>query len=263
MNARAVLLCGHGARDADGLAEFGQLVQAIRSRLPDTVVEHAYLEFAEPTIVDALDALRQRGFKHVVAAPVMLMAARHVQEDIPGLIGAYRTRHAEMTIQLADALGLEGQVLEAAAERIASVADAVADSTLVVVGRGAGDTTLVADVQLAAERLRRQLGFASALTCFCGIAQPTIEQGLELALARGATNVVVFPLLLFTGKLVQRVYRCVDDAATRHPEICFRKAPYLGTHPLIVQAVQERIARVFSGKSNTGEVAHVECRNER
>ncbi|MXY16327.1 MAG: sirohydrochlorin chelatase, partial [Acidobacteria bacterium] len=49
-----VMICGHGSRDADAVAEFAAVARAVARRLPGRVVESGYLEFARPIIRDGL-----------------------------------------------------------------------------------------------------------------------------------------------------------------------------------------------------------------
>ena len=56
-----VMICGHGSRDEDAVAEFVAFARAVAKRLPDHIVESGFLEFARPVISDGLDALRAAG----------------------------------------------------------------------------------------------------------------------------------------------------------------------------------------------------------
>ncbi len=55
-----IMLCGHGSRDTNAVAEFEALASRIRERLPGRNVEFGFLEFARPIIRDGLDKLRER-----------------------------------------------------------------------------------------------------------------------------------------------------------------------------------------------------------
>ena len=45
-----VMICGHGSRDPDAIAEFANLAETLRGRFASWPVEHGYLEFARPVI---------------------------------------------------------------------------------------------------------------------------------------------------------------------------------------------------------------------
>ena len=50
MTESAVLLCGHGSRDPEAIAEFELAAAALRPRLPQFDFAAGYLEFARPTM---------------------------------------------------------------------------------------------------------------------------------------------------------------------------------------------------------------------
>jgi len=56
-----VMLCGHGSRDPQAIAEFGAVAAKLRARLTAYEVEWGFLEFARPIIREGLDKLRARG----------------------------------------------------------------------------------------------------------------------------------------------------------------------------------------------------------
>ena len=60
MSEPAVLLCGHGSRDPEAVVEFEQAAAALRAapRWPRDFAT-GYLEFARPTIGEALAGLRR------------------------------------------------------------------------------------------------------------------------------------------------------------------------------------------------------------
>ena len=75
MTTLGVMVCGHGSRDIDAVAEFQRLVRHLASRLPEHPLESGFLEFARPILREGLDQLRGRGVDHVLAIPGMLFAA--------------------------------------------------------------------------------------------------------------------------------------------------------------------------------------------
>ena len=82
-NQVAILICGHGSRNKLAITEFQELTNSIQKRYPKFIVEYGFLEFAKPSLVDALDKLKDLSIKKVIAIPAMLFAAGHVKNDIP------------------------------------------------------------------------------------------------------------------------------------------------------------------------------------
>ena len=54
-NQVAILICGHGSRNKLAITEFQELTNFIQKRYPNFLVEYGFLEFAKPSLVDALD----------------------------------------------------------------------------------------------------------------------------------------------------------------------------------------------------------------
>ena len=62
-NQVAILICGHGSRNKLAISEFQELTKLIQKRYPNILVEFGFLEFAKPSIVDALDKLKDNSIK--------------------------------------------------------------------------------------------------------------------------------------------------------------------------------------------------------
>ena len=84
-----ILICGHGSRNKLAIAEFEELTRLIQKKYPSILIEFGFLEFAKPSLTDALDKLRNSSIKKVIAIPAMLFAAGHVKNDIPSLLMNY------------------------------------------------------------------------------------------------------------------------------------------------------------------------------
>src|SRR5215472_6580681 len=139
MTQSAILLCGHGSRDPEAIAEFEQAAGALRVRLPEVDFATGYLEFARPTIRDGLALLAARGARRIFAIPGMLFAASHVKNDLPWETNSFIAENPGIDVRLGRDLGIDPKPLQAAADRIAAAtADGKvprAETLLVVVGR--------------------------------------------------------------------------------------------------------------------------------
>ena len=249
MSDAAVLLCGHGSRDPEAIAEFEAAAATLRRRLAGTHDFAAgYLEFARPTIGDALAALAARGARRIVAVPAMLFAASHVKNDLPWEINTFAAANPEIDVRFGRDLAIEPKLLEAAAARIAAVAPGNRGETLLlVVGRGTNDPDANSNIAKLARLLWEGMGFAWAETAYSGVAHPRVDAALERAARLGFRRIVVFPYFLFTGILVKRIYAQADAAAARFPDIEIVKAGYLRDEPPVIDAFLDRIAESGAG----------------
>ncbi len=253
MSQVGVMVCGHGSRDEEAVAEFASVAEGIRERLPQYPVESGFLEFATPIIRDGLDRLRAAGCGRVLAVPGMLFAAGHAKNDIPAVLNTYEAQHPEMPIDYARELALDAKLINAAADRIrealteAGEGAPAHETLLMVVGRGASDPDANSNVAKVMRLLWEGFGFGWGETSYSGVTFPLVEPGLEHAAKLGYRRIVVFPYFLFTGVLVKRIYDHTDLVAARHPEIEFVKAPYLSDHPLVLDSFAERVAEILTG----------------
>jgi sirohydrochlorin cobaltochelatase len=244
MTDMAVLLCGHGSRDPDAIAEFENFAAALRLRLPRVEFATGYLEFARPTIREALDGLASRGARRILAIPGMLFAASHVKNDLPWEINSFAAANPRIEVRFGRDLGIDANLLRAAADRIGMAepnGHKRSDTVLVVVGRGTNDSDANSNIAKIARMLWEGLGFGWAESAFSGVAHPRVNAALGRAARLGFARVVVFPYFLFTGVLVKRIYAQIDAAAAEFRDIEFASAWYLCDHPKVFDAFCERI----------------------
>jgi len=246
-----LMICGHGSRDERACAEFRTLCEAMRRRWPDTPVEYGFLEFATPIIRDGLNSLRQAGCRHILAVPGMLFAAGHAKNDIPSVLNRYQAEHPDMVIRYGRELAVDPAMLRAAGDRVrGALRDSpvpARDTLLAVVGRGSSDPDANSNVAKISRLLWEGLGIGWTETCYSGVTFPLVEPGLEHCARLGYRRILVFPYFLFTGVLVDRIYRAVDSVAARHPDIEFVKVPYLNDHPGVLETLAARVREILDG----------------
>jgi sirohydrochlorin cobaltochelatase len=248
----AVLICGHGSRDPEAIAEFELLAAALRPRLPAVDFATGYLEFARPTIHDGLTVLAARGARRILAVPGMLFAASHVKNDLPWEINSFAAENREIEVRLGRDLAIDPQLLAAAADRIAGAAPENgtdrSETVLVVVGRGTNDPDANSNITKITRMLWEGMRFGWAETAFSGVAHPRVDAALTHAARLGFRRIVVFPYFLFTGVLVNRIYAQSNAVARLFPEIEFVNAPYLRDHPAVLDAFRERVEELAAGQ---------------
>ncbi len=246
----AVMICGHGSRDDEAVSEFDQLAVHLRARLPDLDVESGFLEFARPVIRSGLEKLRERGAERILCLPGMLFAAGHVKNDLPSEVNEFAATHPHLDVRFGRELAVDPRLLAAADARIRSVLDdrvPIADTLLMVVGRGTNDPDANSNISKVARMLWEGMGFGWCEVSYSGVAAPLVDAGLAHAARLGYRRIVVFPYFLFTGRLVKRIYAWTDEAAAAHPQIAFVKAPYLNDHPLVIETFLDRLVEMETG----------------
>ena len=250
MSDTAVLLCGHGSRDPEAVGEFEAAAAVLRAQVAPMNFAAGYLEFARPTIGEALARLKAQGARRILAVPGMLFAASHVKNDLPWEMNSFIAENPDVEVRLGRDLGIDAKLLDAAAARIAAAAPEAGrgDTLLLVVGRGTNDPDANSNISKLARMLWEGMGFGWAEAAFSGVAEPRVDAALAHAARLGFRRIVVFPYFLFTGVLVKRIYAQTDEAALRFPDIEFAKAPYLRDHPGVIGTFLDRIAEFDSGE---------------
>ena len=255
----AILLIGHGTRRAVGVAEFRDLTAKLQEALPDRICQGAFLELVEPSIPSALASLRRQGVREITAIPTLLMAAGHVKNDIPALLNAFTAKYPEMTITFGAELGIHPYLLQVAQERIAAIESTFglgyerSDTLLLVVGHGSSDPDANSNISKLTRILWESMGFAWAETAYTAVTAPLVADALERTRLLGFRQVLIFPYLLFAGRLLERIEITVADYQAQYPEARCAIAPHLQNHLRVVATFLERIAEAENG------MAHMNC----
>ena len=272
-----VLLVGHGTRDEVGTREFRQLGEVLQKQLAPIPVVACLLEFQQPSIRQAWDTLIGQGVRDVRVAPLLLFAAGHAKQDIPDairrclaettnspmspervpmssqLVGPLNDASVIRTTQSAP-LSRHPALVRLLLQRISETARRrqciVADSALVMVGRGSRAPCATADMRVLSELVRSRLGFEDVATAFYAMADPRLPDVLDqVAETTRRSTVIVQPHLLFDGRLYQAIAQQVAEANERHPGIHFELSRYLGPNPLIAEAIAARACETDSRTS--------------
>ncbi len=245
----ALLVVGHGSRDADGVEEFWTLARHVREAAGELDVDFGFIELTQPSADDAIDALVARGLRDVVSVPLVLLAAGHLKNDGPATLARARARHPGVRFRLARDLGIDPVVLDVAEERIRTAIgdDDPAHVGVLLVGRGSSDPDATSDLFKLGRLLADGRGLGLVEPAFVQVTQPDVPAALERLRRLGARTIVVMPLFLFTGVLVPRVLRQAQEWAADHPEVEVRGAAHLGPDRRLARLVLERHREAVTG----------------
>ena len=113
---KAIILFGHGSRDALWHLPIQAVAERIRITSPSTTVTCAYLELTEPSLPDAAASLITTGVSNITILPMFLGVGRHAREDLPALITELKQNHPSTTFQVQPAVGENPAVLDLLAD---------------------------------------------------------------------------------------------------------------------------------------------------
>lgn len=113
MNTTAIVLFGHGARDARWREPFDRLATLWKAQHPKVLVELAFLELMQPSLEEAISSLGSVGAKEVVVVPVFFGQGGHLRNDFPVLLTACQNKFPGIQLSATLAVGEDAAVLQA------------------------------------------------------------------------------------------------------------------------------------------------------
>ncbi len=109
---QAIILFGHGSRDALWHLPIQSVAQRIRAASPTAQVACAYLELTQPTLADVAAEFVSAGATNIRVLPMFLGVGRHAREDLPLLMDALRVKHPQVNFEVQAAVGENEAVLD-------------------------------------------------------------------------------------------------------------------------------------------------------
>ena len=96
----AIIILGHGSRGGGNYDAVKRIVAAIRESLGSDIVEHAYLQYVQPTPEEVLDRCVQKGANKIVVVPYFMQAGVHVTKDIPAFLEKAKQKYPTLDIRV-------------------------------------------------------------------------------------------------------------------------------------------------------------------
>lgn len=119
MSFDAAILFAHGAPDTRWGQPFFEMRDKLRARLGDVKVGLAFMEYAKPTLGDAVGELYEQGARRMLLVPVFLSGGGHVLKDLPPMIAAEKERYADLELVVSGAIGEEPEVRQGMMDAVA------------------------------------------------------------------------------------------------------------------------------------------------
>lgn len=110
---KALILFGHGARDARWREPFDRLAALWKARHPKVLVQLAFLEIMQPSLEEAIGALEHSGAREIVIVPVFFGQGGHLRNDFPVLLNSCRDKFPNVALSTTLAVGEDEAVLQA------------------------------------------------------------------------------------------------------------------------------------------------------
>lgn len=226
MTGPTLLAVAHGSRHPAAAATVTALVRQVERLAPVLDIQLAFVQHAEPTLADALDAAGP----DVVIVPLLLSTGFHLTTDIAGAVTAVDTAITASGSgpRVAGPLGPDQLLATALTARLAE-AGVPAGTPVVLAAAGSSDPLASAECTAQAELLSAELG-VPVVVAFAAAGTPSVTDAVGELRARTAGPVAVAAYLLAPGHFHDSLGQSGAD---------WISAP-LGDHPAIAGLIIDR-----------------------
>ena len=115
---KGIIIVDHGSRRRESNQRLLDLVEMFRQRNPETIIEPAHMELAEPSIRQSFAKCVERGANFIVVNPFFLLPGRHWKHDIPDLTAQAAADHAGVSFLVTAPLDLHPLIMHIMSQRI-------------------------------------------------------------------------------------------------------------------------------------------------
>jgi len=227
-----ILLIGHGSRKTAGNDEILRFAEMWRTHHPDWRIEVCFIEHAEVLMDEGLDRAAANS-KKVIAVPLILNAAGHVKMEMPQAVEAARVRHPGVEFVCAPHLGMGREIHDILLHRIEHLLHdlAVPDprtTGIILLGRGSSDAGANGEIARMARWVFEEMQHDLVDIAFTGITLPRLETVVQRQVKLGMTQIVIQPVYLFTGVLIERIQQQVVRLRQSYPHIAIALGGHFG-----------------------------------
>jgi len=121
-------------------------------------------------------------------------------------------------------------------------------TALLLIAHGSRRAAANAELEAVAERMRERGRYPVVQVSYLELAEPGIEAGGAMCVERGATDVVMLPYFLSPGRhVVEDLAKARAKLSERFADVRFVLAEPLGSHPLILDVIEQRAKDAESG----------------
>ena len=202
----ALLAVVHGSRDSRAAPATEALLTVVGARRPGLAVAAGYLDFTDPDVQAAIDALVASGVREVVAVPMLLTRGFHSTFDVPRQLAEAAARHPGVRIVSSGVLGPDPLLLDALERRLAEAGVHAAPDTAVVLGAsGTSNPAGLATIAEVAASWRARAGWWDVVPAYASASPPTVTEAVDGLRRAGAPRLAVASYVLAPGRLPDRL----------------------------------------------------------
>ena len=115
---KAVLVIAHGSRAKETEATLEAILSMVKAKLPETIIEYAFMEFSDRTVEKGVSALVAKGITEIRIVPYFLFMGIHIKEDIPNMAAECAANFPNIKIAMGEPLGQDERLADVLVDRI-------------------------------------------------------------------------------------------------------------------------------------------------
>lgn len=197
----SIVVVAHGSpEDLNGDAA-QRYAESLTQKLGQKV-HYAYKGDIEPTIRSVLNAVAEEKPDRLVVLPLFFAPGIFADRIVPAKIGLPQGSHRgridlnghDIEIVIAEAFGIQPAMRNVMAGVLRKSVPADGRTTVVLIGHGSKDKANENTVEMNAEYVKA-MGYET-ISCYNEFCEPTVEQGMAMALATGSDSILVIPMFV-------------------------------------------------------------------
>ena len=115
---RGILVIAHGSRAKETEEALEAVLDMVKRKAPETVLELAFMEFSERTFEKGIAALAEKGVTEIKVIPYFLFLGIHLKEDIPEMAARCAAGYPGIKISMGRPLGVDSRLADIVVDRI-------------------------------------------------------------------------------------------------------------------------------------------------
>lgn len=235
---KAAILVGHGSlRKASGAAMI-RLAALLRKEGAFPIATAGFLNFSQPTFMDAVTRCVRKGATHIFVQPYFLISGYYVTNGVPKLLEEARTAYPQIQFWLAPAFDFHPALVVLAYMR-ARETDPDADA-LLLMAHGSPHETANTPIFEVAHTLETH--YTQVRLGFMEINEPSIPDATAQLVGTGAKRIVAVPYFLqLGGHVSEDLPQAITGTQRKHAQTNITLAHHLSYDPLLLEVVRARL----------------------
>lgn len=246
-----VLLIAHGSRKAEGNLETEKFAKLWQQSHPNWHIDLCFIEYAPVLIKQGLEnvcaSAQKHNLKTINIIPLILNAAGHVKMEIPAEIAEISKLYTDINFVLCKNLGMGEEIFNVVNAELFKLNQSLAmpdpqTSSAIILGRGSSDSAANGEVAKLARWLFENNNFTMVDIAFTSVTFPRLETIVQRHIRLGVMQILIQPLYLFNGVLLDRIKLQFERLKQQYPNIAFALGERFCFQPQIFKLLDRKVS---------------------